>query len=88
MTRRKLVAATALAAFVAASTGAVLSSSAQAADVEFEKCYGVAAAGQNDCQTATTSCAGTSKVDNQPDAWIFIPEGTCGKIAGGSTTSG
>lgn len=51
---------------------------------ENEKCYGVAAAGKNDCQTATSSCAGTSTVDNQGDAWIFVPAGTCEKIAGGS----
>lgn len=51
---------------------------------KFEKCYGVAKAGQNDCQTATTSCAGTSKTDMQGDAWIYLPEGTCLKVAGGS----
>jgi len=28
-----------------------------------EKCYGVAAAGKNDCQTATNSCAGTAEKD-------------------------
>jgi len=49
-----------------------------------EKCYGVAAAGQNDCATATSSCAGTSKVDNQGDAFIAVPAGLCGKLAGGS----
>lgn len=48
-----------------------------------EKCFGVAKAGQNDCQTDTSSCAGTSKKDNQPDAWIAVPKGTCQKIVGG-----
>jgi len=33
-----------------------------------EKCYGVAKAGKNDCQTASSSCAGTSKRDGQADA--------------------
>jgi len=56
----------------------------QAAAAENEKCFGVAAAGKNDCQTATHSCAGTSTVDNQGDAWIYVPAGTCEKIAGGS----
>jgi uncharacterized membrane protein len=51
-----------------------------------EKCYGVAKAGSNDCQTNTSSCAGSSKRDMQGDAWIYVPAGTCGKIAGGSTT--
>jgi uncharacterized membrane protein len=48
-----------------------------------EKCYGVAKAGKNDCQTATSSCAGTSKKDAQVDAWLSVPKGTCEKIAGG-----
>ncbi|KTD21176.1 DUF2282 domain-containing protein [Legionella londiniensis] len=49
-----------------------------------EKCYGIAKAGMNDCGTATTSCAATSKIDGQGDAWIYLPEGTCKKIVGGS----
>ena len=52
-----------------------------------EKCFGVAAAGQNDCQTATSSCAGTSKKDAQADAWIAVPKGTCAKIVGASLTA-
>ena len=52
-----------------------------------EKCYGVSKAGQNDCQTDTSSCAGTSKKDNQPDAWIAVPKGTCQKIVGGVVKS-
>jgi len=51
---------------------------------EMEKCYGVAKAGMNDCATETSSCAGTSKADNQGDAYIAVPKGTCDKIAGGS----
>jgi len=45
-----------------------------------EKCYGIAKAGKNDCQTRSSSCAGTSKRDAQADAWVYVPEGTCGKI--------
>jgi uncharacterized membrane protein len=51
---------------------------------EAEKCYGITKAGKNDCQTANSSCAGTSKRDGQADAWIYVPAGTCGKIVGGS----
>lgn len=51
---------------------------------EKEKCYGVAKAGQNDCATKTSSCAGTSKVDNQADAFIAVPKGLCDKLVGGS----
>ena len=49
-----------------------------------EKCYGIAKAGQNDCGTATHTCAGQAKKDNAPDEWKYVPKGTCGK-AGGST---
>ncbi len=52
-----------------------------------EKCYGVAKAGKNDCQTAASACAGSAKVDNDPSAFIFVPKGTCEKIAGGSLTA-
>jgi uncharacterized membrane protein len=51
---------------------------------EAEKCFGIAKAGKNDCQTANSSCAGTSKRDNQGDAWIYIPAGSCDKVVGGS----
>jgi len=51
---------------------------------EAEKCYGVAKAGKNDCHTANSSCAGTSRRDNQKDAWLFVPAGTCERLVGGS----
>ena len=62
--------------------GAVAQSQAQAQG-NSEKCYGVAKAGKNDCQTATSSCAGTSKKDASADAWLSVPKGTCEKIVGG-----
>jgi uncharacterized membrane protein len=49
-----------------------------------EKCYGVVKAAQNDCQTANSACAGTSKADGQKDAWVYVPKGTCEKLVGGS----
>jgi uncharacterized membrane protein len=61
-----------------------LSATAGAQAQENEKCYGIAKAGKNDCQTATHSCAGTATADAQPDSWIYVPKGTCDKIAGGS----
>lgn len=46
-----------------------------------EKCFGVALAGKNDCAAgAGTSCAGTSKVDYQGNAWKLVPAGTCTSI--------
>ena len=65
---------------VALSTAAVQEANA----AEMEKCYGVAKAGMNDCKTANSSCAGTSKMDDQKDAFVAVPAGTCAKIAGGT----
>jgi uncharacterized membrane protein len=43
-----------------------------------EKCYGVALKGQNDCAAGPgTTCAGTSKVDYQQNAFKLVPAGTC-----------
>ena len=43
-----------------------------------EKCFGVSLAGANDCAAGPgTTCAGTSKVDYQGDAWKLVPAGTC-----------
>ncbi|MCB1742555.1 MAG: DUF2282 domain-containing protein [Gammaproteobacteria bacterium] len=43
-----------------------------------EKCFGIALAGQNDCAAGPgTTCAGTSKVDYQGNAWKLVPQGEC-----------
>lgn len=61
------------------------SGAAPAADApKNEKCYGIVKAGKNDCQTATSACAGTAKKDAQGDAWIFLPKGSCERIVGAS----
>ena len=60
--------------------------SAKAEDAKNEKCYGVARAGQNDCATASNSCAGTTTSDGQKDAFLYVPTGICAKIAGASLT--
>jgi uncharacterized membrane protein len=76
------LAASAVAAALAIGT---LTGATQAqAQSKTEKCFGIAKAGKNDCQTATSSCAGTSKKDGQTDAWMAVPTGTCVKIVGGS----
>jgi uncharacterized membrane protein len=57
--------------------------SAQAAeDKNQEKCYGVALKGKNDCAAGPgTTCAGTSTVDYQGNAWKLVPKGTCTTMA-------
>jgi uncharacterized membrane protein len=52
---------------------------------QYEKCYGVATAGKNDCAFAG-SCAGTSTKAADPKAWIYVPVGTCQKINGATLT--
>jgi uncharacterized membrane protein len=46
-----------------------------------EKCYGISLAGKNDCAAGPgTTCAGTSTVDYQGNAWTYVPKGTCTAI--------
>jgi len=45
---------------------------------EQEKCFGVSMAGENDCAAGPgTTCAGTSTMDYQGNAWKYVPAGTC-----------
>ena len=77
-------------AIAAAIAGAVTvaATSAVAADKPAqEKCFGISAAHQNDCATATNSCQGSSEKDRQPDAFVYLPKGLCSKIAGGTTAA-
>lgn len=70
-------------AIASALAAALVLPAASQAQGNMEKCYGVSKAGKNDCQTASSSCAGTSKKDAQADAWLSLPKGTCAKISGG-----
>ncbi|MEO1563670.1 MAG: DUF2282 domain-containing protein [Pseudomonadota bacterium] len=46
-----------------------------------EKCFGISLAGANDCAAGPgTTCAGTSTVDYQGNAWTFVDAGTCTEI--------
>ncbi len=74
MTKTHATIAAALALSIAAGAPAV------AAQKPMEKCYGVSLAGKNDCKAgAGTSCAGSSKVNYQGDAWKLVKAGTCVK---------
>ena len=49
--------------------------------VSQEKCYGISKAGENHCSAGPgTTCAGSSTVDYQGNAWTLVQEGTCLKI--------
>jgi len=56
---------------------------AVAAKGDTEKCAGIVKAGKNDCGTSKSACAGTIKSDNDAEAWIAVPTGTCERISGG-----
>jgi uncharacterized membrane protein len=46
-----------------------------------EPCFGTAKKGHNDCYAgAGTTCAGTSTVDYQGNAFTLVPKGTCTTI--------
>jgi uncharacterized membrane protein len=61
-----------------------LAGPAAAQDKDKEKCFGIAKAGQNDCAnlSGSHSCAGLSKVDNDPAEWKYVPKGTCKAMKG------
>ena len=68
----------ALAGSLLAALGALAAAPAQADESKNEKCFGVATKGMNNCAAgAGTTCAGTSAVDYQGNAWIFVPKGKC-----------
>jgi uncharacterized membrane protein len=57
---------------------------ARAAANKLEKCYGINAAGKNDCAEGAHSCAGQSTQARDPKSFVLLPAGDCGKIQGGS----
>lgn len=59
-----------------------VSSAAHATNHAMEQCAGVVKAGKNDCATSTNACHGHVTTDANPEAWIYVPKGTCAKIAG------
>jgi uncharacterized membrane protein len=83
--KKKIKATTALAVAGAIAAAATVAATTSAQAAGTEKCYGVAKAQKNDCAAgAGTSCAGTSTVDRQGNAWMLVLKGTCDKIDGGS----
>ena len=63
-------------------SAATAASTAFAADEPQEQCAGVIKAGKNDCATNANACHGHVEADKNPMAWIYLPKGTCEKIAG------
>lgn len=53
-----------------------------------QRCYGVNAVGKNDCAAGAHSCAGQATQARDPNSFVLLPAGDCGKIAGGSLKPG
>lgn len=82
MTDSKLIIGTAIAGVLA-----LAANTAQAvppAPTHWEKCAGVAKQGMNDCGAldGTHGCASMAAADNDPNEWVYVPQGTCEKIGG------
>jgi uncharacterized membrane protein len=61
----------------ALASGAALAAP-KPAQPTMDKCYGVSLTGKNDCAAGPgTTCAGTSKMDYQGNAWKYVAKGTC-----------
>ncbi len=76
-------------AFAGLITVGLLATTSQAfaAKGDNEKCAGIVKAGKNDCGTSKSACAGNVKADRDPEGWIYLPKGTCERIAGGTVTT-
>lgn len=75
MSKKIASAAVVAGAVAAAATMVATTTPATAGNV---KCYGVALAGKNDCKAGPgTTCAGTSKVDYQGNAFKMVDEAKC-----------
>ena len=78
---RTTLAVTAFALTALAAAAALAQDKGASIKGEKERCYGIAQAGKNDCAAGPgTTCAGTSKVDYQKNAWKYVAKGTCTSI--------
>jgi uncharacterized membrane protein len=74
----KTITSLAIAGALASALSLVAATASVAQESSKEKCYGVALKGQNDCAAgAGTTCAATSKVDYQGNAWKLVAKGSC-----------
>jgi uncharacterized membrane protein len=69
-------------ALAGALSAALAAPPAAAQESSKEKCFGVSLKGMNDCAAGPgTTCAATTKVDYQGNAWRLVPKGTCTTIS-------
>jgi uncharacterized membrane protein len=84
MNTRFLLAASTLLGTVALAASQAAAAPAGPMPTGYEKCYGVAAAGKNDCAAGMHSCAGQATKNFDKTSFVEIPKGVCSKLAGGN----
>ncbi|MCB1509176.1 MAG: DUF2282 domain-containing protein [Hyphomicrobiaceae bacterium] len=78
ITTRRAASTAILAGAVATAAAALAAVPTPASAQAQERCYGIALAGANDCGGhGNATCAGTSTVDYQGNAWKLVEAGTC-----------
>jgi len=79
----------AVAGVIALGTGASTTWAVPDQPTAWEKCAGIAKAGQNDCGSldGKHDCSGKATKDNDPKEWVYVPKGTCEKIVGGKVAA-
>jgi uncharacterized membrane protein len=97
MKKSKLIKTSALSVLALAAT--TVATNSQAAAPGMEKCYGVvkadmndcgsnghscAVAGRHECAAEKHGCAGMATRDRDLHEWVYLPKGTCEKLAGSS----
>ena len=83
MNRKTLVRSAVAGLFLAGSALAAQAVAADESHKGMEMCAGIAKAGKNDCKSQTHACKGMSTRDRDPGSFVWVPKGTCEKIAGG-----
>jgi uncharacterized membrane protein len=65
------------------AAGAMAGSASAVADMPgMEQCAGIVKAGKNDCATSKNACHGHVTTDANPEAWVYLPTGTCERFVG------
>lgn len=82
MTNKRDAMLTSALASVMALAGLAGSASAVAGEPGMEQCAGIVKAGKNDCATSSNACHGHVATDANPEAWIYLPKGTCARLVG------
>jgi uncharacterized membrane protein len=59
-----------------------LGTSAAVQAAGMEQCAGIVKAGMNDCATKSNACHSHVESDSNPEAWIYLPKGTCERLVG------